>query len=223
MAHVHIGIAGNIGVGKSTLADFFMQSGFGMPTAVFKEAIQRNPYLPFFYQDQKRWAFESQMSFLQQRLYNQTAIRTWNGIAVEDRTAMEDRWVFAEALHDQGMMPDLAYENYLFWYNIATAHISVPHIMVYLRCPDITILLKRICKRDRKIEAGIDPAYLRALHEKYETFIRHYHALIATHFPAPRTSELLVIDATPDLDENPDFLEEIRQKILQIIQQREMV
>lgn len=67
-----VAIAGNVGVGKSTLTTMFSQKLGWEP---FFEAVDDNPYLADFYQDMKRWSFHSQIYFLSRRLQSLPARR----------------------------------------------------------------------------------------------------------------------------------------------------
>ena len=58
-------VAGNIGVGKSTLVTLLSQRLGWQP---FYEPEGENPYLADFYQDMRTWAFHSQVFFLTRRL-----------------------------------------------------------------------------------------------------------------------------------------------------------
>ena len=220
MASIHIGIAGNIGSGKSTLAEFLEKIEFheqvNQPAIkVFRESIVANPYLGRYYDDSKRWAFESQMSFLQQRLRQQAEILLFDGVAIEDRTAIEDRWVFAESLHDQGIMDDMAFANYLFWYRVVLEKLCVPHLLVYLKAGSDT-LLERIKKRGRGMETSIDADYLEGLERKYTSFIERYAAIIDSHLGRPDRTDVLTIDARVDFEkDDPRYLEDIAIKIRQ--------
>jgi deoxyadenosine/deoxycytidine kinase len=219
MASFHIGIAGNIGSGKSTLAEYLKAINFhkhlGQPEIrIFRESIASNPYLPLYYQDPRRWAYESQMSFLQQRLQQQELIRFFDGVAVEDRTALEDRWVFAASLHEQRILDELGFSNYLFWYRVVFRNLRIPHVLVYLRVDEPDLLLGRIAKRGRGIETGITKEYLEALGAKYDSFIRNYEAIIDGHLEKPHNAGVLEIDAAQDFDsDNPHFLEDAALQI----------
>lgn len=220
MASIHVGIAGNIGSGKSTLAEFLEKIEFhkqvGQPAIkVFRESIVANPYLSRYYLDAKRWAFESQMSFLQQRIKQQAEILLFHGVAIEDRTAIEDRWVFAEALHDQGIMDDMAFANYLFWYRVVLEKLCVPHLLVYLKTGSNT-LLERIDKRGRSMESGITAEYLENLGHKYNSFIERYAAIIDSHLGRPDRTDVLVINASVDFEkDDPRYLEDVARQIKQ--------
>jgi len=56
-----IAVAGNIGVGKSTLVTLLSQRLGWQP---FFEAVAENPYLADFYRDMRLWSFHSQIFFL---------------------------------------------------------------------------------------------------------------------------------------------------------------
>ena len=68
-----IAIAGNIGVGKSTLTGMLAQHLNWEP---FYEAVEDNPYLADFYQDMRMWSFHSQIFFLSRRLPSASAARS---------------------------------------------------------------------------------------------------------------------------------------------------
>ena len=91
-----IAIAGNIGSGKSSLLEFLTNSYDVSP---FYEPNDQNPYLPDFYKDMKRWAFQSQLFFLSNKFrIHQEADRTVD-VVIQDRTIFEDAEIFATALH----------------------------------------------------------------------------------------------------------------------------
>src|SRR4030043_2209365 len=60
-----IAVAGNVGVGKSTLTRMLSAHLCWEP---FFEAVDDNPYLADFYQDMRTWSFHSQIFFLTRRL-----------------------------------------------------------------------------------------------------------------------------------------------------------
>src|SRR4028118_1617987 len=61
----YIAVAGNIGVGKSSLTELPAERLGWEP---FYEAVAENPYLSYFYADMRRWSFHSQAFFLSRRL-----------------------------------------------------------------------------------------------------------------------------------------------------------
>ena len=96
-----IAVAGNIGVGKSTLVSLLSQQMGWQP---FYEPVTQNPYLPDFYQDMAAWAFHSQIFFLTHRLRIHHELLHVQGSVIQDRSIYEDAEVFARNLHLQGWM-----------------------------------------------------------------------------------------------------------------------
>ncbi|MCA9957251.1 MAG: deoxynucleoside kinase, partial [Anaerolineales bacterium] len=103
MTHYFITIAGNIGVGKSTLVELLSQKLGWEP--VF-EAVAENPYLADFYQDMERWSFHSQVFFLSRRLQQHYALLQQNQSIIQDRSVYEDAEIFARNLYQQGHMSE---------------------------------------------------------------------------------------------------------------------
>ena len=93
-----IAIAGNIGVGKSTLVEFLSRT-YGI--SPHYEPNEDNPYLPDFYTDMKRWAFHSQLYFLSNkfRIHQELQRQRRMATVVQDRTIYEDAEIFATYLH----------------------------------------------------------------------------------------------------------------------------
>ena len=80
-----IAIAGNIGVGKSTLVQMLCDQ---MSWDPFYEPVTQNPYLADFYKDMSSWAFHSQVFFLTHRL------RAHLNLAQHPNSVMQDRTVY---------------------------------------------------------------------------------------------------------------------------------
>ena len=91
---MHIAIAGNMGAGKSTLVDF-LQVRYGV--IPYFEPNDENPYLTDFYSDMKRWAFSSQVYFLQKKFALHLKLEREAGVVVQDRSIYEDAEIFALA------------------------------------------------------------------------------------------------------------------------------
>lgn len=165
-----IAIAGNIGVGKSTLLDFLTRS---YQVAPFYEPNEENPYLPDFYQDMKRWAFQSQLFFLSNKFrIHQEADRT-PGVVIQDRTIFEDAEIFATALHQMRKIDNRDWQTYWDFYQNILEAIQPPDLMIYLQCPMRT-LRKRIRLRARPMEQDIPLSYLKRLERLYKDWINRY-------------------------------------------------
>jgi len=104
-----VAIAGNIGVGKSTLTGLLSQRLGWEP---FYEAVADNPYLADFYQDMPRYAFHSQIFFLSRRLRHHRRLLDFPGSVVQDRSVYEDAEIFARALYEQGAIVERDYRTY---------------------------------------------------------------------------------------------------------------
>ncbi len=165
-----IAIAGNIGSGKSSLLDFLTNSYDVSP---FYEPNDQNPYLPDFYKDMKRWAFQSQLFFLSNKFrIHQQADRT-AGVVIQDRTIFEDAEIFAMALRQMRKIDQRDWQTYWDFYQTILEAIQAPDLMIYLRCPMRT-LRQRIRLRGRKMEQDIPLSYLKRLERLYENWIAEY-------------------------------------------------
>jgi deoxyadenosine/deoxycytidine kinase len=165
-----IAIAGNIGVGKSTLVEFLSRT-YGI--SPYYEPSEDNPYLPDFYDDMKRWSFHSQLYFLSNKFRIHQELDRMPGLVVLDRTIFEDAEIFATALHDMKHMDDRDWETYTNFYRSILDAIKPPDLMIYLRC-SMRTLRKRIKLRGRAMEQDVPLAYLKRLEGLYEAWIRSY-------------------------------------------------
>jgi len=165
-----IAIAGNIGVGKSTLVEFLSRTYGILP---FYEPSEDNPYLPDFYQDMRRWAFHSQLYFLSNKFRLHQQLDRAAGVVVLDRTIFEDAEVFATALRDMRRMDDRDWQTYWGFYQSILDAIRPPDLMIYLRC-SMRTLRKRIRLRGREMERDVPLAYLKRLDRLYENWIASY-------------------------------------------------
>ncbi len=211
MSKIFIGICGNIGAGKTTLSNFLSRgdgalSKFGT-VKVFREDVAKNPYLALFYENPKRWSFESQISFLSQRLIQREMLEKFDGVAISDRTIYEDGYIFAESLHDQKLLSDLGFENYNFWFNFVVNKFKKPNLLVYLRINDINVLLDRIKSRGREFEKSIKYDYLNGLNKKYENWIKSWKG------------KKLIVNAEINMRYDKEYLRRIENQILEKIKE----
>jgi deoxyadenosine/deoxycytidine kinase len=168
---MHIAIVGNIGAGKTTLAELLAKSYGWEPLF---EAVDNNPYLEDFYNDMKRWSFNLQIYFLNSRYRQLMDIQKSGRNIVQDRTIYEDAFIFAENLHDMGLMTTRDYENYRSIFDNMTAYIRPPELLVYLKA-SVPTLVNNIQRRGREYEIGIRIDYLSKLNEKYQKWISNYN------------------------------------------------
>ncbi len=167
-----VGIAGNIGVGKSSLTALLAEALGWEP---FYEANAENPYLADFYEDMQRWSFHSQIFFLSRRLQHHRQLVDHPGSVLQDRTVYEDAEVFARNLYRQGHMTERDYETYHALYAGISAFLPPPDLLIYLQAR-VGTLVERIAMRGRSYERQISIDYLTLLNDLYETWISSWTA-----------------------------------------------
>ncbi|MBC7232946.1 MAG: deoxynucleoside kinase [Chloroflexi bacterium] len=165
-----IAIAGNIGVGKSTLTALLSER---LGWEAFYEAVDDNPYLADFYKDMRQWSFHSQIFFLSRRLRHHRQILDRPGTVVQDRSVYEDAEIFAENLYRQGHMTERDYRTYRELYEAMTLFLPPPDLVVYLRA-SVPTLIQRIRMRGRDFERDVSPEYLEQLNQLYEQWIERF-------------------------------------------------
>ena len=165
-----VAVAGNIGVGKSTLVELLAQRLSWMP---FFEPVGENPYLADFYSDMRSWSFHSQIFFLTRRLRIHRELCDNPSSSIQDRSVYEDAEVFARNLARQGLMEERDYRSYRELYTVLTQFLPAPDLVVYLRA-EVPTLIDRISQRGRSYEQEIEPAYLAQLNVLYEDWIRNF-------------------------------------------------
>ena len=202
-------MAGNIGVGKSTLTALLTE---GLGWEAFYEAVDDNPYLADFYKDMRLWSFHSQVFFLSRRLRHHRKLLDRPGTVVQDRTVYEDAEIFAENLYRQGNMSERDYRTYRELYEVLTSFLPPPDLVVYLRA-SVDTLLCRIRRRGRDFERDMSPVYLSQLNELYEAWIERFDLCPVLTVPADNL----------DFVDTPPHLELIIAKIQEKLSGKELV
>ena len=167
MINPHIGIAGNIGAGKTTLTEKLTSKFDWEP---IYESVVDNPYLEDFYEDMSKWSFNLQIYFLNHRFQNQVTLSSMNKGFVQDRTIYEDKEIFAKNLRDLNFLSDRDWETYGNLFDNMTDFIREPDLIIYLKASTDT-LLSRIQGRNRDFEKNIDPEYIHSLNIYYDKWI----------------------------------------------------
>ena len=170
--------------------------------APFYEPNEANPYLPDFYRDMKRWAFQSQLFFLSNKFRIHQEADKLDGIVVLDRSIYEDAEIFATALHRMRKIDQRDWNTYWDFYQNIIRSIQPPDLLIYLRCP-VRILRQRIRERGRSMEQEIPNSYLQRLDQLYEEWLSSY-----------TLSEVLVIESN-QLDYVSDLIDrqDLRERI----------
>src|SRR5690606_9186883 len=134
---MHIAIVGNIGAGKTTLTELLSNHFKWAPQY---EAVDHNPYLEDFYSDMKRWSFNLQIYFLNSRFQDMLKLQKNKTNIVQDRTIYEDAYIFAENLHDMGLMTSRDFENYSSIFESIVNFIHPPDLLIYLKASVPTLV-----------------------------------------------------------------------------------
>lgn len=175
-----VAVAGNIGVGKSTLVRLLSRELGWEP---FYEAVAENPYLADFYRDMPTWGFHSQIFFLSTRLRSHRQLLDHPTSVVQDRSVYEDAEIFARNLHRQGSMDVRDYATYRQLYEVLIEFLPPPDLVIYLRA-SVETLSQRIARRAREYERRIAPEYLDQLNRLYEDWIAAFSLCPVLTVPA---------------------------------------
>ena len=203
---MHIAIVGNIGAGKTTLTAL-LANHLGYEPKF--ELVDTNPYLEDFYNDMKRWSFNLQIYFLNSRFKQVMEIQNSRDHIIQDRTIYEDAYIFAENLHEMGLMASRDYQNYLSIFDSIMGFVKAPDLLIYLRA-SVPTLVDHIRRRGREYETGIRTDYLSKLNEKYEHWINQY-----------TQGKLLILDKdhldfTNRLDDMSYIIQRVEKEILSL-------
>lgn len=189
----YIAIEGNIGSGKTTLATMIAED---FNAKIILERFADNPFLPKFYEDNDRYAFPLEMSFLADR-YSQLS----DDLAQFDlfkNFIVSDYYIFKSLIFAQVTLQKDEFYLYRKMFDIMYKEISKPDLYIYLY-QDTPQLIKNIKKRGREYEQNIAPEYLDKIHQGYSSFIKTEENL-----------KTLIIDVSQkDFLNNPDEYKEI--------------
>ena len=165
----HIAIEGVIGAGKTSLAKML---GDRLSAKVVLERFEENPFLPKFYEDPERFAFQTQIFFLLSRYKQQQELLQpdlFHRFLITDYIFEKDK-IFAYL--------NLADDELKLYESVLTSiERSVPtaDLVVYIQC-SVSRLMSNIRKRGRPIERNMAERYIRDLNEAYNYFFFRYKA-----------------------------------------------
>lgn len=162
-----IAIEGVTGAGKTTLAELLAERN---GAKLVLEEYEENPFLPKFYEDRKRYAFQAQLAFLASRFKQQQNITSpdlFDEGIVSDYIFEKDR-IFARINLDDDELA--LYDNI---YGIMAGISAKPDLVVYLQS-NVSRLTKNIKQRGREYEKNISSEYLQELCDAYNQFFYHY-------------------------------------------------
>ena len=193
----YIAIEGNIGAGKTSLANQLSEQ---FNAKMVLERFAENPFLPKFYEDNERYAFPLEMSFLADRYQQLT-----DDLAQFDlfkNFIVSDYYIFKSLIFAQVTLQKDEYKLYRKMFDLMYKEITKPDLYVYLY-QNTDRLLANIKKRGRDYEQNIEANYLQKIHDGYSNFIKTQQDL-----------NILVIDVSElDFVNNPDDYQTILRKI----------
>lgn len=199
----YIAIAGNMGVGKSSLVAFLCRHFNVKP---FFEPNDESPYLEDFYKDMKAYAFHSQLYFLSQKFKMYFELAKQEETTILDRTIFEDAEIFATNLFKQGFISKRDFKVYKTFYASIVKTFRPPDLLIYLKCP-LPIIKKRIAKRGRGMEGEIPDSYLKGLNKLYDQWIKRYKMSPVLVYPTDK------LDYLSDFIHQQEFLDKIAKYI----------
>jgi 2-amino-4-hydroxy-6-hydroxymethyldihydropteridine diphosphokinase len=193
----YIAIEGNIGAGKTTLAH---KIGQDFNAKLVLERFADNPFLPKFYEDQGRFAFPLEMSFLadryQQFMDDTSQFDLFKNFMVSDYD-INKSLIFAKVT-----LQEEEFKLYRKLFNLMYKEIKKPKIYIYLY-QNTERLLGNIKQRGRGYEQNIAPEYLEQLNRGYFDYIRSF----------PEQNNLVLDISELDFVENPADYETILDQI----------
>jgi len=165
--HVFIAIEGVIGVGKTSLARL-LQPYFR--SQLLLEIVEENPFLPRFYEDRARYAFQTQLFFLLSR-YRQQRVAVPKALA--EGNLISDYMLEKDRIFAQINLSGDEWDMYERLYEILADRVVQPDLVIYLRAP-VDVLMARIAMRDRSFERTVERAYIEELYRTYEPYFAEY-------------------------------------------------
>jgi deoxyadenosine/deoxycytidine kinase len=173
-------VAGNIGAGKTTLAD---RIATRLDWEAGYEHVEDNLFLSDFYADMDKWAFHLQIYFLGNRADQHLRLANSPKSAIIDRSIYEDAHIFARALREQGSMSEREYLAYRRVFDLVVENLPRPDLLLFLDAP-VPTLMERIYGRGRNMESGITAEYLSLLDRYYQDWIAHFDMCPLLRIPA---------------------------------------
>ena len=169
MNYNFITIEGNIGAGKTTLANLLSEK---LNARLILEEFAENPFLPKFYQNPEQHAFPLELFFLAERykqLKDLLATRDiFQKITISD-------YLFTKCLlFAKVNLQSEEFRLYQKLFDIINPQIIQPDLLIYLHSP-VSKLQQNIKKRNRSFEQGISDDYLFSLQENYTQYIKQHN------------------------------------------------
>ncbi|MFC0562069.1 deoxynucleoside kinase [Halalkalibacter alkalisediminis] len=192
-----IAVEGPIGVGKTSLAKAISAH---YQYHLLKEIVDENPFLTKFYENIEEWSFQTEMFFLCNRYKQLEDIK--QKFLNKNIPAVADYHIYKNIIFAERTLTTDQYAKYKNIYDILTADMPKPNLIIYLHA-SLPTLLSRIELRGREMEQKMDPRYLKQLSADYETAMSNWATLY------PNTPIIRINGDEFDFVRNPDDLKTI--------------
>ena len=197
MDYKFIVIEGNIGVGKTSLTHKIAEE---YNAKLILEQFANNPFLPKFYEDQEKYSFPLEMSFLADR-YNQLKKELSERDLFKSFT-IADYYFMKSLIFSKQTLKDDEYNLYRQFFHIIYNSLPKPDLYVYLHS-NVDKLLSNIKSRGRDYEQEISADYLQKIQDSYFEFFKQQQEL-----------SFLIIDTNKiDFVNHPDDFKKVSKAI----------
>jgi deoxyguanosine kinase len=186
----YIAVEGPLGVGKTSLALLLAERIHGR---TILEDAEDNPFLASFYEDPRRFAFQTQLFFVLRRFQRQEEIDQidlFKRVVVSDFLFDKDR-IFARLNLD-----DREFGLYQQVFNLLKVKSAKPDLVIFLQART-DVLKERIRKRNRDYEKPVAMSYLDQINQAFNEFFFHYNE---TPLLVINASEIDFVNVPSDLD-----------------------
>jgi len=202
MSSFHLAVAGIMGSGKTTLARSLANE---LHLTYVPEFLNGKKYLPFLFENPKKWAFETQLSFFTEKsLQIINKLKSGQSIIV-DRTLLEDYLIFAQFFFDNGYIEKKAFMTYVQLAKHFLNEIQKPDLIIYCRC-SLNIVKERISNRGREYQKNYPKNYLTDIFNRYNSWIEDF-----------KESALYLIDSEASDFRNQKVITTIKNEIQNIL------
>jgi deoxyguanosine kinase len=162
----YIAIEGNIGAGKTTLAQMLAQR---LNARLVLEQFADNPFLEEFYTSPERWAFTVEMAFMAERYAQLSGILTQSDLFQPD--VVSDYHPLKSKLFASVNLSPKEFRLYSQFFDALFSSIRGPDLIIFIRA-ELPTLMSNIKSRGRSFEQNIPSEYLLRLSEEYKNFLK---------------------------------------------------
>ena len=200
-----VAIEGNIGAGKTSLAKKISED---LNAKLILERFEDNPFLPKFYQDQARYAFPLELSFLADRY--QQFIEDTRQLDLFKSFVVSDYDIYKSLIFAKITLGQEEFKLYRKFFSVMYREVRKPKLYVYLY-QSTDRLLEQIANRGRDYEQGIPGEYLEKIQTGYFEFMKH----------TPELNSLIIDAGALDFVSRPEDYDHILDQMIAHVIEKE--